>query len=139
MTISTCNIETDFATEVEVYLGCSEDGSGEICVNHNHDYKCSPKTEITFAAMKNQLFYIFITGVDEAVMSEGFFGMTVTQGDKLPSHLSSESDEGLTGGEKFLIATGVIMGAGLVAAIVAVAYGLFKRRHVSYQEITSSD
>jgi len=139
VTVSTCNIETDFATEIEIYLACSEDGNGEICVNHNHDYECSPKTQITFAAVKNQLFYILITGVDEAVMSEGFFGMTVTMGDKLPSHLSSESTSELTGFEKFLIATAVVMGAGVVCAAVAIGYGFFKRRHVSYQEITSTE
>jgi hypothetical protein len=137
VTISTCNEETDFATEIEVYLACSETG-GEICVNHNHDYKCAPKTEITFAAIKKQLFYIFITGVDEAVMSEGFFGVSVTSGDKLPSHLSSESYEGLTAGEGFLIAVGVLMGVGVISAGIAVGYGLFKRRHVSYQEISTS-
>jgi len=138
VTISTCNIETDFATEIEVYLACNSDyGSGEICVNHNHDYKCSPKTEITFAAVKDQLFFIFVTGVDEAVMSEGFFGVTITEGDKLPSH-SSESEGGLTGGQGFLVAIGVFMGIGVVVAVCAVGYGLFKRRHVSYQEITPS-
>jgi len=72
-------------------------------------------------------------------MSEGFFGMTVTMGDKLPSHLSSESTSELTGFEKFLIATAVVMGAGVVCAAVAIGYGFFKRRHVSYQEITSTE
>jgi len=140
ITVSTCNIETDYATEIEIYLSCSEDGSGEICVNHNHDYKCSPKTEVTFAAMKNQLFYILITGVDEAVMSEGFFGMNVVQGDKLPSHLSSSSVvEGTTGWEKFGIAVIVLMSCGVVVAGVAIGYGIFKKRHVSYQEINNND
>jgi len=138
VTISTCNIETDFATEIEVYLACSKDG-GEICVNHNHDYQCSPKTEITFAAVKNQLFYIFITGVDEAVMSEGFFGMTVTMGDKLPSHLSSSESEGYSAGTGFLISVGVLMGMGALCAVCAVGYGIFNRRHISYQEINPSD
>jgi len=138
VTVSTCRSETDFATEVEVYLACSKSG-GEICVNHNHDYKCAPKTEITFAAIKDQLFYIFVTGVEGGVMSEGFFGMNVTMGDKLPSHLSSESGEGLSGGEKFLIAVGSFMGLGLICAVAAVCYGLFKRRHVSYQEISTAE
>jgi len=138
MTVSTCNIETDFATEIEVYLACSKDG-GEICVNHNHDYKCSPKTEITFAAVRDQLFYIFITGVDEAVMSEGFFGITVTEGGELPSHLSSESGGGFTPAEGFGISVGVFVGLGVCCALVAFGYGMFKRRHVSYQEITTSE
>jgi len=137
ITVSTCTPETDFATEIEVYLGCSEFG-GEICVNHNHDYKCSPKTEITFAGLKNQLFYIYVTGVDEAVMSEGFFGVNVILGDKLPSHTSSSLIQGLTAFDGFLISVGVLMGLGLVAAGVAVGVGLFKRRHVSYQEISTS-
>jgi len=96
-------------------------------------------TEITFAAIKDQLFYIFITGVDESVMSEGFFGVTVTMGDKLPDHFSSESEGGLTGGEGFLVSVGVLMGVGVVCAACAVGYGVFKRRHVSYQEITPTD
>jgi len=137
LTVSTCNSETDFATEVEVYLACSDEG-GEICVNHNHDTRCSPKTEITFAAMKDQLFYIFVTGVDEAVMSEGFFGLSVTEGDKLPKHISSSSEGGLTGFEGFMIATGVLMGIGVVCAVCAVGYGMYKRRHLSYQEISTS-
>lgn len=138
ITVSTCNSVTDFATEIEVYLACNENG-GEICVNHNHDYHCSPKTEITFAAVQDELFYIFVTGADEHVMAEGFFGMTVTQGEKLPKKLSSSSgDEGITSFEGFMISVGVLMGVGLIAAACAVGYGIFKRRHVSYQEISTA-
>jgi len=89
--------------------------------------------------MKNELFYIFVTGVDEAVMAEGFFGLSVTQGEKLPTHLSSSaSEEGLTGFQGFMVATGVLMGIGVVCAAVAVGYGMYKRRHLSYQEISTS-
>jgi len=138
ITVSTCHEETDFATEVEIYLGCNGN-NGEICVNHNHDFSCSPMTEITFAGIKDQLFYIFVTGADEGVMAEGFFGITVTEGEALPDrNTSSSSDEGLTGGEKFLISVGVVMGIGAFAAIAAVAYGIYKRRHLSYQEISTS-
>lgn len=138
ITVSTCHEVTDFATEIEVYLACNENG-GEICVNHNHDYSCSPQTEITFAGVKDELFYIFITGADEHVMAEGFFGVTVTEGEKLPQHLSSSSEEeGLTSFEGFMISVGVLMGCGLIAACCAVGYGIFKRRHVSYQEISTS-
>lgn len=138
VTLSTCNLETTFATEIEVYLACSEYG-GEICVNHNHDYKCSPKTEITFAAIKDQLFYIFITGVDEAVMSEGFFGLTVTRGAELPvaQSSSSEVEVGMSGFGKFMVATAVVACCGVVGAIVAVVYGIYKKRHLAYQEITT--
>jgi len=137
ITLSTCNEETDFATEIEVYLACSNDG-GEICVNHNHDYRCSPKTEITFAAVKNQLFYIFVTGVDDAVMSEGFFGLSVTQGGKLPHPSSSSEEGGASFGKVLGYIILVFMGCGAVAAICAVAYGVYKRRHLAYQEISTS-
>jgi len=137
ITISTCNSETDFATEIEVYLGCNEDG-GQICVNHNHDFSCSPKTEISFAAVKDELYYIFITGVDEAVMAEGFFGMTVTQGPVLPEAEESSSNVGLTGAQKFGIAVLVMMGLGAVVACCAVGYGMYKKRHLNYQEISTS-
>jgi len=140
ITVSTCNSETDFATEVEVYLACNEYG-GQICVNHNHDYRCAPKTEITFAGIKDQLFYIFVTGADSGVMEEGFFGLTVTEGDPLPTPTSSSthhSDEGLTAGEGFLVAVAVVMGIGVICAAGAVGFGYYKRRHLSYQEISTS-
>jgi len=138
ITLSTCNIDTDFATEIEVYLACSEDG-GEICVNHNHDTHCAPKTEITFAAVKNQLFYIFVTGVDDAVMSEGFFGLTVTQGGRLPKANSSSSEEGKVSFMKGVgYATLCLMGCGAVAAIGSVIYGMYKKKHLQYQEISTS-
>jgi len=138
ITISTCGPATDYASEVEVYLGCSENG-GEVCVAHSHDLVCAPKTQISFAATKDTLFYIFVTGVDEAVMSEGFFGMTVSQGEKLPHAGSSSSgEEGLTPFEGFLVSVAVLMGIGLITAGCAIAYGLYKRHHVSYQEIPSS-
>jgi len=89
--------------------------------------------------MKNELFYIFVTGVDEAVMEEGFFGLSVTQGEKLPTHLSSSgSEHPLTGGQQYLIALGVLMGVGVICAVCAVVYGMYKRRHLSYQEISTS-
>jgi len=139
VTLSTCNKETDFATEIEVYLGCNDDG-GKICVAHNHDYSCSPKTEITFAALKDEVFYIFITGADDTVMAEGFFGLTVTQGERLPRSLYgiSSSEEGLTGFEGFMISVGVLMGIGALCAAGAVGYGVYKRRHLSYQEISTA-
>jgi len=138
ITLSTCNDETDFATEIEVYLACSDKG-GEICVNHNHDTHCAPKTEITFAAMKGELFYIFVTGVDDAVMSEGFFGLTVTQGERLPkSNPSSSEPEGISTFGGFMIAVGVFMGVGALCAVGAVGYGFYKRRHLAYQEISTS-
>jgi len=138
ITLSTCNEETDFATEIEVYLACSDKG-GEICVNHNHDTHCAPKTEITFAAMKGELFYIFVTGVDDAVMSEGFFGLTVTQGERLPKTTGSSSETGgISGFGGFMIAVGVFMGVGVLCACGAIGYGIYKRRHLSYQEISTS-
>lgn len=144
VTISTCNVETNFATEIEVYLACNDHG-GDICVNHNHDYGCSPKTQITFAAVKDQLFYIFVTGVDEAVMAEGFFGITVTQGEKLPHAPSGQSSvlppppHGMSGFGKFMVGAGIVACGGVVAAICAFGYAFYRKRHVAYQEIVSSE
>jgi len=137
ITVSTCNSETDFATEIEIYLDCDENG-GSTCVNHNHDQSCSPRTTISFAGIEGTRFFIFVTGVNEAVLSEGFFGITVTQGEKLPATGKSSYEAGLTSFEGFLISVGVLMGCGAIAACCAVAYGLYKRHHVSYQEIPSS-
>jgi len=146
ITVSTCSSETDFATEIEVYLACSEDG-GQICVNHNHDYRCAPKTEITFAGIKDELFYIFVTGADDTVMAEGFFLMTVTEGEPLPQPTSSSlnpssekggSGGGLTSAEGFGVSILVLMGIGALCAVGAVAFGFYKRRHLSYQEISTS-
>jgi len=90
VSISTCNSDTDFATEIEVYLSC-EDGVAEGCVQLSEDYGCSPKTNVTFAAVKDYLYYIFVTGVAEAIGSEGFFGMHVIDDGELPDPSSSSS------------------------------------------------
>jgi len=136
VTVSTCHTETDFATEIEVYLGCT-DAYADGCVAHNHDNACSPSTVISFPAYKDQLFFILVTGLTGGVMSEGFFGMTVTEGDLITDYLSSDSVTGLTSFEGFMISVGVLMGVGVLSAVCAVGYGMYKRRHVSYQEITS--
>jgi len=159
ITISTCRTETDFATEIEVYLSCSEFG-GENCVAHNHDFSCSPKTAITFAGEKDQLYYIFITGVDEAVAAEGFFGMDVTQGPPLPASYSSSASpsgsstpapstislslsesgtfEGLSIGMKILICCSASLAfIAIVAVGVVIVYCLWKRRQPAYMSYTS--
>jgi len=65
--------------------------------------------------------------------------MSVTQGERLPQTISSSSEEGgMTSFGGFMVSVGVLMGAGVIAAICAVAYGVYKRRHLSYQEISTS-
>ena len=139
ITVDTCADETNFATEIEVYLACNEYG-GQICVSHNHDFDCAPKTKITFAGIKNQLFYIFVTGADSGVMEQGFFGLTVTEGDPLPKAGSSSTHKGdeLTPFEGFMVSVAVLMGIGLICAGIAIGFGFYKRRHLQYQEINSS-
>jgi len=136
ITLSTCNPETDFATEIEVYLSCNED-MADGCVAHNHDNGCSPHTVISFPAYKDEHYYIFVTGISGGSLSDGFFGLTVTEGEPIAEYISSDSDTGLTSFQGFMVSVGVFMGIGVVSAAAAVTFTVYKRRHVSYEVINA--
>ena len=73
-------------------------------------------------------------------------GITVTQGEKLPHAPSSHSStfpppapHGMSGFGKFMVGAGVVACGGVVAALCAFGYAFYRKRHVAYQEIVTSE
>jgi len=140
VSVETCGIETNFETEIEVYMDCDRQG-GKVCLNHQHDSKCAPQTVITFPAIRYVIYWVYITGVSAGVMAEGFFKVSILPGKAItpPSESSNDESEGLTAGQVIGIIFGTFWGIGLIAGAVAGAFGIYKKRHIDYVHIGGTD
>jgi hypothetical protein len=79
MTLSTCNIATNFDTHISVYMGACGDLSCEEGNNDASDGSCeegsATASEVTFSSMSGEGYYVLVTGTDD---TSGDFGLSLT-------------------------------------------------------------
>jgi len=129
VTVETCGVETDFETEIEIYMDCNHEG-GQICLNHQHDYKCSPQTAIVFPAYLGTIYWVYVTGIRAGIMAEGFFKLSILPVKTIPpeSWSSQTSEKHLSPGAIVGITIACICGIAIIAGLTAGIYVHFKKR-----------
>jgi len=72
ITLSTCDSATEFDTDIEIYGACTDSGAAG-CVEHQHDYRCTRGSIVSFSAEANKDYMVFVTGNRTDINQTGFF------------------------------------------------------------------
>jgi len=135
VTLSTCDSATEFTTDIEIYQNCA-DSAASGCVDHEHDFRCSKGTIISFIPEANKEYLVFVTGNRTDINQTGFFRLVAWIREKnhtsssLPASsftpvVHSSSGHGMEIVEVFL----VIFAIALVIAIVFTIVCCFYKRN----------